>query len=299
MSAPELHPEELIDRARRGVASEAERARIAEHLADCASCRFESALAIDTVKSALPRSSDELVIARLRRSTARALLARGVRPWRARRARALLPVAAALLVGSASLAGVLGYRALSRNTPELSSPGTAKKSGPTVHALVNREALPTPPAATASGLAPAPPEPAGSAAPRTTRSAADLFAEANRARRAGDVAQAARGYRELTQRFPASSEALVARVSFGRLLLDRLGNARGALLQFDNYLGNSSHRALREEALIGRAVALGRLGRAAEEGTAWRTLLRAYPSSTYATRARARLDELGSTAPAP
>jgi TolA-binding protein len=298
MSAREAHPEDLIDRARRGTASEAELGDLAEHLARCPSCRFESALATDAENASLARVSDELLVARLRRSTTRALLARGARPLRARRARALLLVAAALLVGSASLAGVLGYRALAQGAPvPAASPparATTESRAPRVAGRTDRrETTPGPSSAPAEAR---PPEPSRAAPPGAPRSASELFTEANRARRAGDVAQAARGYRELTQRYPGSAEALVARVSFGRLLLDRLGNARGALAEFDVYLNNSSHRALREEALIGRAVALGRLGRASEERAAWRTLLRVFPSSTYATRARARLDELESSA---
>ncbi|MFZ5891948.1 MAG: tetratricopeptide repeat protein [Myxococcota bacterium] len=300
MSAPDLHPEELIDRARRGAASDAELASIAEHLASCPTCRLEKALATDAAHDALARASDELVIARLRRSTARALLARGARPFRARRARGLLLAAAALLVGSASLAGVLGYRALSNATPAPSAAVASTVAAQRAPVPPIRDALPPPlPPAPPQPLVETQPEPARSAAPQPKHSASDLFADANRARRSGDVAQAARGYRELIQRYPNSAEAQVARVSFGRLLLDRLGNARGALHEFDGYLNGSSNRALREEALIGRAVALGRLGRAAEERSAWHTLLRAYPNSMYASRARTRLAELGSPTPAP
>jgi TolA-binding protein len=203
-----------------------------------------------------------------------------------------------LLVGSASLAGVLGYRALAQSAPAPppSPPArtTMDSGAPRVAGRAARpETTDAPPSAPAEARSP---EPSRATALPATRSAAELFSEANRARRAGDMAQAARGYRELTQRYPGSAEALVARVSVGRLLLDRLGNARGALAEFDVYLNNASHRALREEALIGRAVALGRLGRRSEERAAWRTLLRVFPSSTHATRARARLDELESRA---
>jgi TolA-binding protein len=119
--------------------------------------------------------------------------------------------------------------------------------------------------------------------------AADLFARANRLRRSDQAVQAARGYRDLQKAFPGSSEELVSRVSLGRLLLDRLGDSGGALAQFDSYLASPAQGALREEALIGRALSLGRLGRTAEERTTWNALLSAYPRSTYAARARERI----------
>jgi TolA-binding protein len=122
--------------------------------------------------------------------------------------------------------------------------------------------------------------------------AAELFARANLARRRGDVNEAAHTYRDLQSSFPGSPEELVSRVTLGRLMLDRLGDARGALVQFDSYLANPTHGALREEALIGRALALGRLHRQAEEKGAWAALVSAYPKSAYAERARARLEEL-------
>jgi len=44
--------------------------------------------------------------------------------------------------------------------------------------------------------------------------------------------------------------------------------------------------------MVGRALALGRIGRGAEERAAWKALLDAWPKSTHAKRAQARLAEL-------
>jgi len=149
---------------------------------------------------------------------------------------------------------------------------------------------------------PGPPEPAeaalpgGDAAPKPalveTGSASELFSRANQARREGKAKEAVRLYRTLQERFAGSGEELVSRVALGRLLLDRLGDSRGALVQFNSYLASPGNGALREEAMVGRALALGRIGRSAEERAAWRALLDAWPKSTHAKRAQARLAEL-------
>jgi hypothetical protein len=106
------------------------------------------------------------------------------------------------------------------------------------------------------------------------------------------VKEAMRLYRALQERHSGSGEELVSRVALGRLLLDRLGDSRGALVQFNSYLASPGNGALREEAMVGRALALGRIGRSSEERAAWRALLDAWPKSTHAKRARARLAEL-------
>ncbi|HMI93488.1 MAG TPA: hypothetical protein VK509_19080, partial [Polyangiales bacterium] len=144
-----------------------------------------------------------------------------------------------------------------------------------------------------AAVEPAGVEPARSAGTRPghSRSAAELFAAANLARREREPAAAVRLYRELARVHPRSEEAQVARVALGRLLLDRVGDARGALREFDAYLAGPAQRALREDAAIGKALALGRLGRAREERAAWKALLAEFPASAYAERARARLQE--------
>jgi TolA-binding protein len=122
--------------------------------------------------------------------------------------------------------------------------------------------------------------------------AEEVFARANAARRAGDYGAAAALYDELGRRFPGSREELLSRVTFGTLLLEVLGQPQRALGLFDGYLAAAPGGTMAEEAVVGRALALGRLGRAAEERAAWNALLAAYPDSIHAERARRRLDEL-------
>jgi TolA-binding protein len=119
---------------------------------------------------------------------------------------------------------------------------------------------------------------------------AALFAAANEARRRGGPG-APELYQNLQRRFPGSPEARLSQIALGRLYLDKLGDAKGALAQFDAYEAGGGG-ALLEEALVGRALALGSLGRSADERHAWERLLEAYPDSISADRARRRLTEL-------
>jgi TolA-binding protein len=118
-----------------------------------------------------------------------------------------------------------------------------------------------------------------------------MFASANDERQRGAYAEAIRLYRDLSQQFPQSAEAAASHAIVGRLLLDR-GDPSAALVQFDEYL-RSGMTTLGEEARVGRALALERLGRSAEEAEAWTTLLSVYPQSVHASRARSRLAVLG------
>ena len=59
--------------------------------------------------------------------------------------------------------------------------------------------------------------------------ASELFEQAGAARRGGDDAEAARLYAELLDRFPRDSHAGLASFELGRLRMDALGDARGAI----------------------------------------------------------------------
>jgi TolA-binding protein len=168
------------------------------------------------------------------------------------------------------------------------------------------KAIPSAPAAAATRLRPAP---AGSA-PMTARAAAPaavpsppiadasapaLFRAANQARRAGELGEALHLYRALQAGFPGSAEATLSFLSLGDLCLSR-GALADALEQFDAYL-SSGDAALAEEALVGRARTLARLGRTADERETWQRLLASHPRSDYRWRAQQRLDALSAIAP--
>jgi len=118
-----------------------------------------------------------------------------------------------------------------------------------------------------------------------------IFRRANAAREMGDHARASELYRRLLDDFATSPEARASLPMFGRMLLDD-GNASGALRRFDDAL-RLSGSALREDVMLGRALALQRLARPDDEARAWSALLDAYPSSVHTERARRRLLELG------
>ncbi len=314
MSRIDLHPEELLDRAQSGTASKEELLRLEAHLASCRACRFERALVVDSALSTAPRPGDDLLVDRIRASVVRALAGRSQKGRRRElRKWAALACAATLLVTTIGAATVILRerhraelaRARAQAAMEVSRPGMRSLPA-AAKAVASEEASPTmhDPAIGDSETQGAKGDvEEGRARSRSSRSlpgaakpidttAAELFARANQLRRSNEVDQAMRAYRELQQAFPGSSEAMVSRVALGRLLLDRLGDARAALAQFDAYLASSSQGALGEEALIGRALSLGRLGRAAEEQSAWSALLASHPRSTYAARARARIEQL-------
>ena len=122
-------------------------------------------------------------------------------------------------------------------------------------------------------------------------SAAKLFGEANQARRSGDIGRSSGLYHLLQDQYPGSPEAELSRVTLALLLLDS-GDAQAALVGFERYLAGSS-RALEAEALVGRARALGRLGRRDLEANAWREVQRKYSRSIYGRQASDRLLSLG------
>jgi TolA-binding protein len=259
---------------------------------------------------AAPRRDEKFLVGRLKRDVTARLVPPHVNASKRRGAFAAAALAA---VGMTSVA-VAATLVIVRHSPapHAQSSGGAQPVAPAEHdrASAASEKLREPENATLPGVERGEPssEQAVENVPERAHSApapvvepatpSELFSRANQARRDGKVTEAVRLYRALQERFSGSSEELVSRVALGRLLLDRLGDSRGALVQFNSYLASPGHGALREEAMVGRALSLGRMGRAAEERAAWRDLLDAWPQSTYRKRAQARLAELSGAEPA-
>lgn len=312
MTRVDVHPEDLLDAAHRGALDDAGRARLAQHLSHCAACAAEVAMIDDFDVLDLPGDDalvDRLVAGALGEAPVLPVLQA---PEAAPRKKAvgagrtiLYAVAASLLLGAfggAAAAMFAMWPALMEDEPEPEpAPAAVEEAEPPparrgrrarapleeaveepVEELIEEPAFEAPveePAVEAE------PEPAR---PARAPSAEELLAAANRARREHRYPVAVRLYRRLQSAHPRSREAALSHVTLGRLLLDGTHDPRGALREFDRYLAQGRHRVLDEEARVGRALALMRLGRRTEEQRAWRELLAHHPDTLHAERARSR-----------
>ena len=304
MTRFDLHPEDLLERASRGTANTAELARLTQHLAECAVCRVERALMVQAARDAAPLRDEELIVARLKRDVAARAATPNVGRVKRRGAVAVIALAAGSMASVAAAAtfvildGTATPQILVNAPQQLPRSADTPRGSAPVKTAEPREVAADQTAAAEPSVKQDEPEIArrGAIAGAEPTSASELFSRANQARRDGKVTEAARLYRALQERFSGTSEELVSRVTLGRLLLDRLGDSRGALVQFNSYLASPGGGVLREEAMVGRALSLGRMGRAAEERAAWQALLDGFPKSTQRKRAMARLVELGGAA---
>jgi Tetratricopeptide repeat len=211
---------------------------------------------------------------------------------------AIVVVGGATYVSTRSSSSSAGYPAA---TPTMSGlVPTASASPPPPSTVlaetsfgVSVDALPTAPSSPFARAAGKPATSAEVIAPTASEAAAEsassLFQRANAARHRADDAAAEALYRELLERYPGTREAITSRVIAGRMMLAR-GEAAKGLALFDAYLAESPMGTLSEQALVGRAHCLRRLGQRSDERAAWRALLAAFPQS--ANRAEA-LEALG------
>jgi TolA-binding protein len=321
MNIVDLHPEDLIDKLESGSLSSEEKRRLEAHLHGCVECRFEISVRSDLADEALaPRERPAGPLAP--RTAPRPSTTRRTLPPR----RALfIPAVAAALIAGGALAAVVSevvrartdeptlhrLEAPRRAVVEATATGVAVRAESPAASL---EPVAEPPptsdavraveerhvAAAAPAAAPAargatafastrrtnkiPEPPIAEAEPRT---AASLFGAANRARRYGDTAQAMALYHALQASFPASEEARLSRATLATLELDR-GDPGAALDGFDRYIEQGGS-ALSVEALVGRAAALSKLGKASEELASWKEIARRFPGTVHAKRAAARI----------
>jgi len=303
MTAPDLHPEELLDAAAAGVLFAEEQARLDQHLSACPACRFELQARADFAAMPLPSMAvDELVTRALA-----GMPSASIGPARRRRFSASMAFIAIFLVGAVSFAAAGLARPiavlLGIASPEV-IPQPAPAPPPRVHTpvppqptvlVIDEVTPPAPPLVEVPvvhprliveerTLTPPPPPPA----PVIT--AAELFRLATAARTEGRRSDAEQTYRELSTRFPSSAEASVAHAVMGRLLLD-LNRPTDALVEFDAALA-SRDGSLREDALANRALAFDMLNDAAAARSAWQLVLTEFPASIHAKRAKEHLEAL-------
>jgi len=289
-------PDDLLARSRRSALSPVERRALAAHLGVCDLCR--AAVALGALHDDIPDLSsddDGAVVARL----AERVVARAIRRPARARGFAIAAGVALLALASAAAAWVAGRRSSepAAHVVETAIPPRATKPVPIAVAMPATEPVI---GARALGDGHRRGGSLGDRATSVQRARAEapqpegpdrLFAEANAARGAGDLREAAERYERLERQYPDSPEAAVSLVSAGDLLA-RLGDPAAALHRFDSYLARNTSGTLAPEALFGRARCLRELGRRQDEADAWRALVERFPGSLYDRTARRRLDEL-------
>jgi hypothetical protein len=305
-SQVDVHPEDLLDRESAGQLSIDQRKRLDQHTSRCASCAMLRTMSDAFASERAPRVGDEDRLTRMYEGALGVELAPGSGFSRGRLGRRLGPFAvsaAILLAGTAATASFWSVRQLFVHRVE------PEQAAPPPPAVEEPRRAPRPqrvrPVQTAQPLPelreepPAPREPVRTPtreAPRarvTEEIGVDrLFAAANEARRGGDTAAASKLYQQLQQQYPGTREETTSRVLLGRLLLDRGEDTPTALSLFTRYLASSPNGTLAEEARLGKALSLMRLGRRTEERQAWQDLLAVHPTTVHARRAETRLDEL-------
>ncbi|HVZ88711.1 MAG TPA: hypothetical protein VHG72_17190 [Polyangia bacterium] len=241
----DLHPDDLLDRARRRLISADERLYLDSHLRECATCRFilEAGRAFDAEAAACKAVSlGPLIDRAMHRPHAGG--GRAARPPARRLAAGIMTAVATL--GGVAFAGYWGHRhPLVEATPVVVATTVAPTPVPrrAAHqAPVIAEPAASPPPARTEPVRPSPPPPrrppavrqeVAIAAPAPVETPATLFTAANRARRLGQTEAAERAYQQLWTRFRASPEARASRAIGGRWMLDR-GRPSEAIARFSD-----------------------------------------------------------------
>jgi TolA-binding protein len=304
----DVHPEDLLDHERSGTITKDELARLDSHTSVCAPCAVARAAVRDFEAERRSQPGDAALVNRMSNVALEAAASLGgvnslyrssfnlARPRRKRRAWAVAGVLMFAATGATASFWSVRHAIVSRllvKTPSQAPVPAAEPRANHVQKMTNppRVEFTLPPVE----VAPLPASKANSSARAKPAEEAQvttpeqLYAAANEARR-HDPAEATKLYHQLQQQFPGTREEINSRFTLARFLLDRGEDPAQALALFTRYL--AANGTLAEEARLGRATALGRLGRTQEERQAWQELLAFHPNSIHAERARRRLDEL-------
>jgi hypothetical protein len=141
------------------------------------------------------------------------------------------------------------------DAPKAPPSATSSDAGP--EGTPARVPLPAPPPPRAPARAQAP-QPSARAAPNG--GARELLDQGNAARRDGDVVGATRAYERLLATYPSDARAGLAAFELGRLRMDRLDDARGAVAPLEQAAKLASDPGLREDAMARLVRAFERLG---------------------------------------
>lgn len=285
-----LHPEDALDRALAGELSASEQQTLDRHLAVCRACATHLVLARAGHEIRRPQPWDDHLN---RQVVERALVSFQGGGWPTtlsvlvRRRWALLT--AGILFGLGSVASAAWWHLQRPNRDALPPHESVSPIAPAPQSRKLATTSPGVPSSLALGGDGRDDRATPHRAGRTQPSAASLFEEASALRDRNRPDQAVVVFRKLQQLYPRARETRISFALAGRMLLDH-GRPAQALSQFDQHLAQDGEAS--EEALAGRATALGRLGRTSAESETWRRLLAAYPSTVYASQAKDRLSEL-------
>jgi len=126
--------------------------------------------------------------------------------------------------------------------------------------------------------------------PRPRPTAADLWARATEARRAGDAREAATAYEAFLRLAPRDSQAALAAFELGRLRMDRLGDVRGAIEALRRALSTAPGAPFAEDAQARLVDAYARAGQRDACAAARDRYLSRYPSGAHRRSVEARCD---------
>ncbi len=287
---------QLMERVRRGLASDQERVAFEAHLDRCESCQVSMDITADFEAVGAADSGDAERVARIAVAAQRLHRPKSTLVELSRRSRRVWRFAfAAVVLGGTAVAAGFAWFTIDSATPLPPAESSAARPIVSTTSLrptpvfAQRQPAAAPAPSEVASPAPASPRPSEPEPPAATPGL--LYREANQARRGGQTQLAVARYQELQRRFPGSAEAVASHVSLGGLLLQG-GSAAAALRQFDRYLAGAGARRLAAEALYGRGQALRALGRTEAEARNWQRLVQEFPNSPYRTHAGRRLEEL-------
>ena len=311
--------ENLLARARRGELSESEQRVFDGALEASSTLRVAHLVGSDIDRASAVRAGDEALISRAA-DAALARAASGVARKAPRRRRRFLTAAlvAAAMISATGMAAALRPLGPSFLPMWMGRYANVNETGRVT--TLRRPQLKLPPrnfstsSLPALALARAPEAPSSAVlempvppvvpsrsgrANRIESSAANLFRQANGARRAGEFARAKRLYTDLIAQHPRVGRSSTGPGLAGQLLLAQ-GEPSAAERAFGRYL-SSGQGQLAEEAMVSQAQSFERMKRSSEEQQVWQRLLSEHPDSVYAAQAKARLEALrhGGAKPGP